>query len=508
MVDPLRAERDATVRQLHQARAQPQSHDSLAVTELALGVAVFDHAMDLFTRLPFQVAVGHIRACQADPCPQFGAYALSHDRASQIVSATLTKALELRPTVQDASAPHLRMRGGQPWTEAMTTAWFTPTAPDRPQDLPSGIAVPSRRTRHLAHSAIAAFLEHRDERGCDEEQAHQEAITTVLQAEADRERRPERPLTTGDGIRWTEVMSPALFDLHAPYRLTDLPWNLAVPPRRTQTLADDAISLFLQYRDHHGHPEEQARLDAVADVVEGEDARELLEPDQGEPAPTRQPRPPSLPPSVPSVPSVPEAAGARGVWCSYLEYSAKRGTVLGYGHVVASEGAYVLIRPEDAPQLASYARLGLYGYHDEEPLVRVPRSSVDFQPLRREGEPPQQVRDRLDLGAKRGSVRQVGDVVMVLEADLMGRWSLAEQGVVTEVFGPDDKYAYAVTFAGMWEKPEFLGGGLAAWVYLFRANEVSGPVPPEHVRVRMVEPARDPEGAPRLDLDGPDLGCA
>src|SRR6266699_4673610 len=153
MVDPLRAERDATLRKLHQARAQPQSHDPLAVTELALGVAVFDHAIDLFTRLPVQRAVGHIRACQADPCPQFGAYALSHDRASQIVSATLTRALELRPTVQDASAPQLRMRGGQPWTKAMTTAWFTPTAPDRPQDLPSGIAVPSRRTRHLAYSA-------------------------------------------------------------------------------------------------------------------------------------------------------------------------------------------------------------------------------------------------------------------------------------------------------------------------------------------------------------------
>jgi hypothetical protein len=85
-------------------------------------------------------------------------------------------------------------------------------------------------------------------------------------------------------------------------------------------------------------------------------------------------------------------------------------------------------------------------------------------------------------------VIQEGDVVTVLKKDPgPGRWVVGEQGVVTEVFEPDYKYAFAVTLAGSEAVPEFLGGRAYPRTYLFRAHEVSGPVPPEQARVRLAE---------------------
>jgi hypothetical protein len=217
-------------------------------------------------------------------------------------------------------------------------------------------------------------------------------------------------------------------------------------------------------------------------------------------ATTAEQRPPWTNEEAPPVPPRPARSplvfpDPPGVWCSYLEHSAERGTVLGYGHMVAADGTHVLIRPEDAHQIEQFLHLWPQGTREEAPFVRVPRSSVDFQPLRREGEPPWHVRNRLHLGADRTSPHRVGDVVIVVKVDLLGRWGLAEQGVVTEVFPPGEKYAYAVTFAGEWERPGFLGGDPASREFLFRANEVSGPVPPELARVRLTEPPLDPPGA-------------
>jgi hypothetical protein len=81
-----------------------------------------------------------------------------------------------------------------------------------------------------------------------------------------------------------------------------------------------------------------------------------------------------------------------------------------------------------------------------------------------------------------------GDVVTVLTADPgPGRWAVGEQGVVIEVLEPDEKYDFVVTLAGQEQLPDFLGGGLIPRTYYFWAYQVSGPVPPEQVRVRLVD---------------------
>lgn len=36
-----------------------------------------------------------------------------------------------------------------------------------------------------------------------------------------------------------------------------------------QQIADDAIGLFIEYRDRHGYDEDRARAQAVIDVIEG-----------------------------------------------------------------------------------------------------------------------------------------------------------------------------------------------------------------------------------------------
>jgi hypothetical protein len=41
-------------------------------------------------------------------------------------------------------------------------------------------------------------------------------------------------------------------------------------------LADDAIGLFLEYRDKHGYSEQEARVEAVHEMVQGIDAEQEL----------------------------------------------------------------------------------------------------------------------------------------------------------------------------------------------------------------------------------------
>jgi hypothetical protein len=87
--------------------------------------------------------------------------------------------------------------------------------------------------------------------------------------------------------------------------------------------------------------------------------------------------------------------------------------------------------------------------------------------------------------SNRHAIRK-GDVVTVLITDPgPGRWAVGEQGVVTDIFPPHEKYDFEVTLAGQYQLPDFLGGGLARRAYLFRAHQVSGPVPPEEARVRL-----------------------
>lgn len=45
--------------------------------------------------------------------------------------------------------------------------------------------------------------------------------------------------------------------------------HLPIHPDVARTLADNAIGLFLEYRDQHGYAELTARVNAVRDVVEG-----------------------------------------------------------------------------------------------------------------------------------------------------------------------------------------------------------------------------------------------
>jgi hypothetical protein len=79
-----------------------------------------------------------------------------------------------------------------------------------------------------------------------------------------------------------------------------------------------------------------------------------------------------------------------------------------------------------------------------------------------------------------------GDVVTVLIPDPgPGRWDVGEQGVVTAILDPDDKYDFEVTLAGRQQMPDFLGGSLVPRRYYFRAHQVSGPVPPEQAWVRL-----------------------
>jgi hypothetical protein len=59
---------------------------------------------------------------------------------------------------------------------------------------------------------------------------------------------------------------------------------LPIEDRLARTLADNAIGLFLEYRDVHGYEEEAARRAAILDVVDG--ATMALEDD---PAPTPDP---------------------------------------------------------------------------------------------------------------------------------------------------------------------------------------------------------------------------
>jgi hypothetical protein len=42
-------------------------------------------------------------------------------------------------------------------------------------------------------------------------------------------------------------------------------------PLTPAEIADDAIGLFLEYRDTHGHSETDARIMAVQEIVEAED---------------------------------------------------------------------------------------------------------------------------------------------------------------------------------------------------------------------------------------------
>ncbi len=395
ILEPLRGERASTARQLREAQAQGRAgpRDPMALGELELQVAVLDHAIDLFTRLPLQVAVGHVRNCSAEPCPQIRSYGFHADRVREIVAATLTRALEVLPGQDELAVPHLRTRDGTPWTEAMTRAAFDPTAAQRPTDWPTGIAVPPGRTAELAEAAIETFLQLRDTHGLSEQAARPQAVSATLRREAERERdaaasaaihanhhwgveptakrqppdlrpgayyvsvrdgdrwdvlagpwrthqpaldqvepakrltiqlRPmaafyaygtcrldpgDQPLPVGklndrlglvvdsggyitatysddlavphlrtrDGKPWTDAMTRAVFDPTAADRPSDLPRNLAVPQQRARTLADDAIGLFVEYRDVHGHDEPAARAWAVTEVVDGEAAREELE---------------------------------------------------------------------------------------------------------------------------------------------------------------------------------------------------------------------------------------
>lgn len=171
----------------------------------------------------------------------------------------------------------LRTTLGVMWTPAMTESWLTPGAANRPQDLPRSIAVPTERTRDLADGAIAAFLEHRERLRGDEEEARRQAVSSVLSTERGRERHHSAVLVTQGGVPWTATMTAALFDPQMPGRPTDLPHNIAVPADRASSLADDAVGLFLEYRDQHGEPEETARLFAVGEVMQGEAAREEIE---------------------------------------------------------------------------------------------------------------------------------------------------------------------------------------------------------------------------------------
>jgi GNAT superfamily N-acetyltransferase len=286
-------------------------------------------------------------------------------------------------TTREDRGSQLRIAGGTPWTEAMTRAWFTPQAADRPDDLPRGIAVPRARTRDVAEAAIGAFLELRGGLGGDEEEARRRAVDATVAKEAAREHHGDGILTTYDGTPWTDAMGQALFDLRAAERPTDLPWNLGVPPARVRALADDAIGLLLEYRDQHGRDEEQARLEAVAEVVEGEEARELIEwpGDHHSPAPREQGERGERRECDGTQPEVQEGQPTTGAWVSYLEYGGERGTLLAFGHVVAGGGAsHVLIRPENAGP--------------EDPLVRKHWSQVDYHPFRREGETIEQVGER------------------------------------------------------------------------------------------------------------------
>ncbi len=393
-IEQLRVERDTTAGRLHQAHAR--SHDPLTLQKFALELAVLDHAIDLFTRLPLEVAVGHAQHCSAEPCPQFGAYGFTSGRVQQIVAATLTQALKVVRAEHERPVPHLRTGDGQPWTEAMTRAVFDPTAPERPTDWPRGIAVPPVRTDQLATAAIDAFLQLRDTHGLAEETARPQAVSTTLRREAERERDLQSPTTVEayhhhhhhgvgpaqrqapdaqpgayyvsvidrhrrdvlagpwcdnhqaaldqvaraksltiklhpmaafyafgtcrldpqgkslpvgklngrlglvvgsdgyitaaakdeiqvpvlrarDGQPWTEAMTRAAFDPAAADRPIDLPSNLAVPEERARSLVDDAIGLFLEYRDRYDHEEPAARAWAVTEVVDGEAAREQIE---------------------------------------------------------------------------------------------------------------------------------------------------------------------------------------------------------------------------------------
>jgi hypothetical protein len=52
--------------------------------------------------------------------------------------------------------------------------------------------------------------------------------------------------------------------------------DVAVPADRAHELADSAVGLFLEYRDQHGYGEQDARPAAVAEVLEGDQAREEI----------------------------------------------------------------------------------------------------------------------------------------------------------------------------------------------------------------------------------------
>jgi len=43
-----------------------------------------------------------------------------------------------------------------------------------------------------------------------------------------------------------------------------------------RSLADDAIGLFLEYRDRHGQSEDDARISACLEVIEGTDNFEIV----------------------------------------------------------------------------------------------------------------------------------------------------------------------------------------------------------------------------------------
>lgn len=53
--------------------------------------------------------------------------------------------------------------------------------------------------------------------------------------------------------------------------MTKLIMNFAAPTTmmRISALADDAIGLFLEYRDEHGYDEAASRVSAIGDIVEG-----------------------------------------------------------------------------------------------------------------------------------------------------------------------------------------------------------------------------------------------